>query len=280
MRSSRLTLRVAPVVRATRTRRGRAVTAADQATVTTTWSKITLHQRALEVSVEEEDYAAAATHRDALNQVLENADSTTAILADAYRELKSPEREARHKALDLFAKWARQEHLSVIANELLAGAEGGDGAYVELAEKAFWSATQRSGDDEADAALQTGMQMMQEGDLAGAEKLFHDMVKQFPTNVEAWNRLATVQYMRGDPGASAETCKTVLELCPTHFGAISGQGLCYYQIGEVSSALASFERVLEVHPQMPNVGKYAEVLRAMIKAKAQEQNRPSDQDSA
>ena len=67
------------------------------------------------------------------------------------------------------------------------------------------------------------------GRLASAEKAFTDLITKDPNYTEGWNKRATIRYMLNDLDGSLKDIKTVLELQPRHFGAISGSGMIYFK---------------------------------------------------
>jgi tetratricopeptide (TPR) repeat protein len=51
---------------------------------------------------------------------------------------------------------------------------------------------------------------------------------------------------------------------PYHYGALSGYGMIYLQLGEPEKALAWFERALAVNPNLPQVEQTVEMLRRLL----------------
>ena len=51
-----------------------------------------------------------------------------------------------------------------------------------------------------------------------------------------WNKRATTNYLLRDLRASIEDCRKTLELNPSHFGALSGMGLCHLGLFEFAEA--------------------------------------------
>ena len=77
---------------------------------------------------------------------------------------------------------------------------------------------------------------------------------------QGWNRRATALFLLGRYEESLECIDTTLHLCPAHWGALCGRGLCYSKMGKLRKALAAFEAVLAVHPGMPGIGQYVQAL--------------------
>eukprot|EP00435_Cladocopium_sp_Y103_P054403 s1447_g17.t1 len=72
--------------------------------------------------------------------------------------------------------------------------------------------------------LSEGSNLMDEGDLELAKQCFLHAATLEPSWAEAWNRLATVDYLLGNYNYSLKEIDKTLELQPRHFGALSGKG--------------------------------------------------------
>ncbi len=69
-----------------------------------------------------------------------------------------------------------------------------------------------------------------------------------PNYVEGWNQRATVNFMLGRDAESVRDIQQVLRIEPRHYGALAGLGLIHMRAKNWKSAIASFERALELHP--------------------------------
>jgi len=121
------------------------------------------------------------------------------------------------------------------------------------AERALWLVWSRSGDAEIDRLLLRGIEEMEAGEHPAAIATFSGIIAAKPDFAEAWNRRATVRFLVGDYRASLADCDETLKRNPRHFGALSGAGLNYLQLGEPAAALAWFRRALEVNPNLVGV---------------------------
>lgn len=70
---------------------------------------------------------------------------------------------------------------------------------------------------------------------------------------EAWNQRAIAHYSLTEYSESIRDCHQALEINPYHFGAASGMGQCYLQLGDFDSALQSFRRALRLNPNLEGV---------------------------
>ena len=84
--------------------------------------------------------------------------------------------------------------------------------------------------------------------LEKANQLFSEIISSYPDYMEAWNKRATIRFLKGDYQGSLADIEEVLLRQKRHFGAISGAGLIYLALGDYQRALRSYKRVLEIDP--------------------------------
>ena len=95
-----------------------------------------------------------------------------------------------------------------------------------------------------------GMQLMNSGQLAQAEGVFTQIIAAQPDFAEAWNKRATVRFMRGDDNGSHQDIVEVIDREPRHFGALSGLGMIHLRNGNLQGALQAFEAALRINPHL------------------------------
>ena len=83
--------------------------------------------------------------------------------------------------------------------------------------------------------------------------LLDAVIKIKPKFVEAWNRRATIYYMKKDYGRALADIREVLRREPRHFGALTGLGLILQDIGDDKQALEVYRRALAVYPRLERV---------------------------
>jgi tetratricopeptide (TPR) repeat protein len=93
-------------------------------------------------------------------------------------------------------------------------------------------------------------------------------VKLKPDYVEAWNRRATIHYMRKEFGQSMQDIRQVLSREPRHFGALSGLGMILQEFGEDKQALEVFRKALEVHPNLQRIPDLVKSLSEKVEGRA------------
>jgi len=100
-----------------------------------------------------------------------------------------------------------------------------------------------------------------------ALKLLDAIVKIKPDYVEAWNRRATLFYMKKDYGRSLADIREVLKREPRHFGALSGLGLILQDIGDDKQALEVYRRALAVYPRLPRIPDLVKTLQEKVEGR-------------
>lgn len=102
------------------------------------------------------------------------------------------------------------------------------------------------------------------GEFDAAQKLLDGLVIAWPRWAEAWNKRATLYFLREQFLESVRDIARTLELEPRHFGALSGFGqICLYA-GEEHSALIAFDFALRANPTLGSVRDAADALRSRV----------------
>ena len=177
---------------------------------------------------------------------------TPAERAEAIRKALTPRPPlavARRKTLDdLYTKLARSsdtEEAKGIAGLIAA----------------IWM---RSGSDTANLLMQRAMESIQAKDLGVASEVLDKLVVLDPDWAEAWNKRATVRFMKGDLDGSMADVEHVLELEPKHFGALDGMAMILQRTGFDKQALEVYRRALAVYPHQPEVKETVDKLTLQV----------------
>jgi tetratricopeptide (TPR) repeat protein len=100
-----------------------------------------------------------------------------------------------------------------------------------------------------------------------ALKLLDAVVKLRPDYVEAWNRRATLFYLKNDYAHSLEDIREVLIREPRHFGALAGLGMIMQDIGDEKRALDAFRKALAVNPHLEKVPELVKTLTEKVEGR-------------
>ena len=123
-------------------------------------------------------------------------------------------------------------------------------------------------DPRATSLMAIGIRQMNLGQLRNAERIFTEIISTNPTHAEAWNKRATVRFMRGDDKGSRSDIARVINLEPRHFGALSGLGMINMRSGDLPAALQAFEAAVRVNPHMAQTQAMIRELRATLRGRA------------
>lgn len=140
------------------------------------------------------------------------------------------------------------ERLDKLFDALLAA---GSPQEAQLPEQMIWSVWLDSDSPTVDLLMKKGVAAMHEGEVEPALAMFNAVVELAPDYAEGWNKRATLYFLMGRFEDSLADCERTLKLEPRHFGALSGLGTIYLELGQDAKALDAYRRALAVHPQLP-----------------------------
>ena len=167
----------------------------------------------------------------------------------------------RRQATEVLAQIGDQRAASALAQAL----RDDDALVRESAEQALWSVWHRSGKPEVDARLQDGIMAMQRGAFEEAVAIFTQVIEMAPDFAEGYNKRATTYYLMQEYEQSIRDCDKTIALNPAHFGALSGAGLCYLGLRNLTKALDYFERAIAVNPNMQQIQRYVEDIKKFLR---------------
>jgi tetratricopeptide (TPR) repeat protein len=100
-----------------------------------------------------------------------------------------------------------------------------------------------------------------------ALRLLDAVIRLRPDYVEAWNRRATLYYLKNDYAHSLEDIEQVLAREPRHFGALAGLGMIMQDLGDDRRALDAFRRALAVNPHLEKVPELVKTLSEKVEGR-------------
>ncbi len=142
-----------------------------------------------------------------------------------------------------------------------------DNETAKAIEQRIWALWMHSRSDTANLLMTRVQKAIEDKDLDLAIKLLDGIVKIKPDYIEAWNRRATIYYMRKDYGRSIADIREVLKREPRHFGALTGLGLILQDIGDDKQALEAYRRALAVYPRIERVPDIVKTLRDKVEGR-------------
>ncbi len=112
----------------------------------------------------------------------------------------------------------------------------------------IWIEWSKSGSDAMDLLLQRGRDAMAAGDATLAVQHLTALVDHAPDFAEGWNARATAYYQLGQFGPSVSDIARTLTLNPRHFGALSGLGTIFEELGAPDKAVEAYQAALDINP--------------------------------
>lgn len=188
----------------------------------------------------------------------------SADLAQAHAALQGGDVDARRSAIVQIAKAGTMTDAPALHRAL----RDDDEMVRAMAEQALWLIWSRTDDARINQLFADGLDLMNSGQLKQAIDVFSKIIAARPEFAEGWNKRATLHYLTGDLQRSLADCDEVLKRNPQHFGALSGYGQIYVQMGQLDQALEYFRRALEVNPNMQGVRVNIDGIERLLKEKA------------
>ena len=128
-----------------------------------------------------------------------------------------------------------------------------DDSTAKAIEIRIWATWMVSPSDTANLLMARVRKAIEGKDLKLAIKLLDAIIKIKPSYVEAWNQRATIHYKERRFGRAIADISQVLKREPRHFGALSGLGMIFQEIGDDAEALEAYRRALKVYPRLKRV---------------------------
>ena len=132
------------------------------------------------------------------------------------------------------------------------------------AEREIWSIWLEVAEPAAARATARGVRYLQLARLDAADAAFTRAIAAAPDFAEAWNKRATVRFLKGDDAGSLADIRRTLALEPRHFGALAGRGMILERGGRPAAALAAYEAALALNPHLDRVRGRVRALRLEV----------------
>ncbi len=123
----------------------------------------------------------------------------------------------------------------------------------QMAEHALWSIWFRSGSPQAARPFREGLEHLSADQHETAIQKFHQATTVDPDFAEAYNQWGIACFLAARYDESIKACRRAIQLVPTHFGAISGMGHCFAQLGELNLALRCYRRARRINPHLEGI---------------------------
>src|SRR5439155_23795345 len=158
----------------------------------------------------------------------------------------------------------RTKGLDFLFGALKAAPDEASARHVEARIWAMWLQTPS---DTAALLMSRAKAAMDAQNTDVALKLRDSLVKLRPDYIEAWNRRATLYYLKNDYEHSIQDIQQVLSREPRHFGALAGLGMIMQDIGDDKRALDAFRKALAVNPFLEKVPELVKTLSEKVEGR-------------
>ena len=142
-----------------------------------------------------------------------------------------------------------------------------DEASAKAIEDRIWAIWISSDSDTCNLLMSRVKDATEDKDYDLAIKLLDAIVTIKPDYVEAWNRRATLHYIKHEYGRALADIREVLAREPRHFGALAGLGLILQDIGDDKHALEAYQAALAIDPHLRNVPDTVKTLREKVEGR-------------
>lgn len=149
------------------------------------------------------------------------------------------------KAKSILEELVRTDPKNVRPLYMLAAMESRAGNSAKALE--IYNSIMASNPSEINAAYKSGIILIEKGDLDKADKTGDDLVKQFPKRADGYRLKGIVSYQRKNYADAMNHLSNANKIAPT-LEAYYFLGLCYYNRGELESALSQFRKILDYVP--------------------------------
>ena len=142
-----------------------------------------------------------------------------------------------------------------------------DEASAKHVEARIWSIWMQTPSDTAALLMVRAKEAMDAQQIDVALKLLDATIKLRPDYTEAWNRRATLYYVKNDYGRALADVQQVLIREPRHFGALAGLGMIMQDLGDDKRALDAFRKALAVNPHLERVPELVKTLTEKVEGR-------------
>jgi tetratricopeptide (TPR) repeat protein len=142
-----------------------------------------------------------------------------------------------------------------------------DEASAKNIEDRIWALWLASGSDTCNLLMTRVKKAVDAEDYSLAIRLLDAIIEIRPKYVEAWNRRATVFFLKRDYGSALSDLTQVLSREPRHFGALAGLGAIMMDIGNEKAALEAYRRALVIDPHLKGVADKVKTLTEKVEGR-------------
>jgi tetratricopeptide (TPR) repeat protein len=142
-----------------------------------------------------------------------------------------------------------------------------DDTSAKAIEDRIWAQWLASGSDTVNLLMMRVKTAVDKEDFDLAVRLLDAIIEIRPGYAEAWNRRATVFYLKKDFSNALADLRQVLRREPRHFAALAGLGTIMQEIGDDKSALEAYRAALALHPHLKGMADKVRTLTQTVEGR-------------
>jgi tetratricopeptide (TPR) repeat protein len=142
-----------------------------------------------------------------------------------------------------------------------------DDASAKEIENRIWSLWSEAKSETANLLMSRAKKAADDKDYDLAIRMLSSIIEIKPDFTEAWNRRATIYFLKKDYTNSMADIGKVLAREPRHFGALSGLGLIMQETGDDKHALEAYRKALEVYPRLKGMDDRIKSLKEKVEGR-------------
>ena len=139
-----------------------------------------------------------------------------------------------------------------------------DEASAKAVEDRIWAVWTGAGNETTNLLMSRAKKAADDKDYDLAIRMLSSIIEIKPDFTEAWNRRATIYFLKKDYVNSMADIGKVLAREPRHFGALSGLGLIMQDVGDDKHALEAYRKALEIYPRLKGMEEKVKTLKEKV----------------
>ncbi len=139
-----------------------------------------------------------------------------------------------------------------------------DEASAKAVEDRIWAVWTGAGNETTNLLMSRAKKAADDKEYDLAIRMLSSIIEIKPEFTEAWNRRATVYFLKKDYVNSMADIGKVLAREPRHFGALSGLGLIMQDVGDDKHALEAYRKALEIYPRLKGMEEKVKTLKDKV----------------
>lgn len=142
-----------------------------------------------------------------------------------------------------------------------------DEASAKAIEDRIWAHWLASGSETVNLLMTRVKTAVDKEELDLAIRMLDAIIEIRPQYAEAWNRRATVFYLKKDYASALTDLRQTLRREPRHFAALAGLGTIMQDIGDEKGALDAFRAALALHPRLKGMAERVRTLTEKVEGR-------------